>query len=548
VNMTKEEKDHVVQRQRLEQALAAAAGNLGHNGKANGKADETPPTFSYDGPEDYEEQIWPDESERPEKPDQTEFDALGVVWADDIQLELDKPGLVDGLLGTTAMTVLYGESGSGKTFVAVDLASHVAAGIPWRGMDVEQGVVIYVAAESPTSIKRRLWAWKQRHGVEHLPVAVVTASVNLLNGDTEKVIALIRRLREQTGKPVAFVVIDTLARAMVGNENSPEDMGAFVSSCDRIREASGGHLLVVHHSGKDQARGARGHSSLRAATDVEMEVTGSESVRSVTVKKNRDGEEGATYGFKLDIMELGENAKGRMVTTCVATESEAEVTSVTRVTRLPPNMRVTYEALQAAIVDHGTEPPLAPDISRNVKVVTVEQWCEAAVRYLPQAETKQKNQAFKRSMEALVAQKLVRHVNGVVWIQSGKVVVASGHTGHVGHMGLNVTDVTDTQTPGHAGHTHSIECDPCDRDREGQERPIEGGEDGAGTEPVPAEELPPAAITNQDTVSPKRTRGRPRKLPGTPNIQAKRERDRAHKRAKRDAARRVAASGDRAAA
>jgi hypothetical protein len=158
------------------------------------------------------------------------------------------------------MTVGYGESGSGKTFLAVDLACHVAAGKPWRGMDVEQGIVIYVAAESPTSIKRRIWAWKKRHGVEHLPVAVVTATVNLLNGDTEKVVALVQRIREQTGKTVAFIVIDTLARAMIGNENSPEDMGAFVGSCDRIREASGGHIMVVHHSGKDQARGARGHS------------------------------------------------------------------------------------------------------------------------------------------------------------------------------------------------------------------------------------------------------------------------------------------------
>ena len=69
------------------------------------------------------------------------------------------------------------------------------------------------------------------------------------------------------------MVVDTLARAMTGNENAPEDMGSFVAACGRIREACEGHVLVVHHCGKDAAKGARGHSSLRAATDVELEVT-----------------------------------------------------------------------------------------------------------------------------------------------------------------------------------------------------------------------------------------------------------------------------------
>jgi hypothetical protein len=315
--------------------------------------------------------------------------------------------------------VLYGESGSGKTFVAVDLACHIAAGKAWRGLDVEQGIVVYIAAESPTSIKRRIWAWKRRHEVEHLPVAVVTASVNLLNGDTEKVIALINRIREQIGKPVAFVVIDTLARAMVGNENSPEDMGAFVSSCDRIREASGGHVMVVHHSGKDQARGARGHSSLRAATDVEMEVIKGDGARSITVKKNRDGEEGDTYGFKLDIVELGENAKGRMITTCVAAPAEAPVALVAKVANdTPPgaNQRIVRSALGEALCEHGRPAPDRPGIPTGVKVVTAAQWQEQAVQRLPKGEVKYKVQAFNRAMERLVADGYVGFLDELAWL------------------------------------------------------------------------------------------------------------------------------------
>ena len=85
-------------------------------------------------------------------------------------------------------------------------------------------------------------------------------------------LALLASIRERHGR-VALVVVDTLARAMTGNENPPDDMGKFVAACGRIREACEGHVLIVHHSGKDLAKGARGHSSLRAATDVELEVT-----------------------------------------------------------------------------------------------------------------------------------------------------------------------------------------------------------------------------------------------------------------------------------
>jgi hypothetical protein len=133
---------------------------------------------------------------KPERPARE----LSTVWADDITIDLDAGGLVDGLLGLSGMTVLYGESGCGKTFVAVDLGCHIAAGLPWRGMAVEQGVVVYVAAESPESVKKRLWAWKRHHGVDHLPVLVVQSAVDLLNGDTDALAGLLERLKAEHGR------------------------------------------------------------------------------------------------------------------------------------------------------------------------------------------------------------------------------------------------------------------------------------------------------------------------------------------------------------
>ena len=118
-----------------------------------------------------------------------------LVWADEIELNVADCGLIDGHMPRTGIGVSYGESGSGKTFVVLDRACHIAAGLPWRGMAVEQGVVIYIAAESPESVKRRVWAWKRHHGVSHLPLLIVQASVDLLNGSTAELVELVTKVR-----------------------------------------------------------------------------------------------------------------------------------------------------------------------------------------------------------------------------------------------------------------------------------------------------------------------------------------------------------------
>jgi KaiC/GvpD/RAD55 family RecA-like ATPase len=343
---------------------------------------------------------------------------LDLVWADDIQLELDKAGLVDGLLPRDGMFVLYGESGSGKTFCVLDLVCHVAAGRPWRGMRVEQGVVVYVAAENPKSVERRLWAWRRRHGVQHLPVLVVRSSVDLLSGSADELVTLVEQVKARHGR-VAAVVVDTLSRAMTGNENAPDDMGKFVNAVGRIGHAAEAHAIVVHHAGKDTARGARGHSSLRAASDVEGEVTvdAVTGVRTLRITKNRDGEDGLRFAFRLETAELGENAAGRMVTTCVAVETEAPAAEA-KEPNLTAKQRTTLQCLATALADHGEDAPPAPDIPRNMKVARFARWQEAALRYLPgEGEEWRKRADFKRTTEKLKDKGLVRTVvvGGTCW-------------------------------------------------------------------------------------------------------------------------------------
>jgi hypothetical protein len=347
-----------------------------------------------------------------DKPDDIESDGrmpgLDIVWANNIQLDLDKPGLVDGLLSSTAMTVAYGESGAGKTFVVIDLACCIGAAMFWRGHATEQGVVVYIATEAPKSVERRVWAWMRHHSVTRLPLAIVRSSVNLLDGDTDTLLVDLAQIQAEQGH-IALVVVDTLARAMIGNENSPEDLGAFVTACTRIREAAETSVLIVHHCGKDQARGARGHSCLRAATDVELEITEGR----IKVSKNRDGQEGQIYGFALTEVELGVNAKGRMVTTCVAEESDPPVGEGKK-RPLGPNEQLVLDALVKAIADEPDPPPAtAPSHARGCSVT---RWQNTALLLLPQPEEFRKREAFNRALPSLVAKSRVHHVAGFAWL------------------------------------------------------------------------------------------------------------------------------------
>jgi hypothetical protein len=224
-------------------------------------------------------------------------------------------------------------------------------------------------------------------------------------------------------------VVDTLARAMTGNENAPDDMGRFVAACGRLREAGETHVMVVHHCGKDAARGARGHSSLRAATDVELEVTSGEGGGSVRVTKHRDEAGGASYGFRLEPVELGTNAKGRVVTTCVAVACDPPDRATAAERRpLGGNEKIVFESLAAAILDHGVPAPAAVDVPPMVRVAPVARWRDAAMRYLPQPEAKRKGEAFNRALASLVGCGRVRHVDGYAWIGGDG---RAGRTGRV---------------------------------------------------------------------------------------------------------------------
>lgn len=219
--------------------------------------------------------------------------------------------LIKGLLDQGAMTVLYGDSNVGKTFVALLIAYHIAMGLAFAGMKTTRVRVVYIAAEGGEGVTRRAAALAKVLGPA-VDFDFVLSPVNLLDpaADLRPLIALIRS-REGVG----FSVLDTLSRAMAGgDENASTDMGALVKNLDILRKETTAHLMVVHHTGKDAARGARGHSLLRAATDTEIEV----SEGQIAVTKQRDLTKSWASPFALRNVELWKDEDGDLVTSAVA--------------------------------------------------------------------------------------------------------------------------------------------------------------------------------------------------------------------------------------
>lgn len=225
-------------------------------------------------------------------------------------LESVARALIKGVQDQGAMTVLYGESNAGKTFVAMDMAYHVARGLPWAGRRTAGLPVLYVAAEGGQGAKKRAAALAAKHGACDA-FHFLLHPINLLRADAD-LVPLIESIRD-CGAAFGLVVIDTLSRAMAGgDENASTDMGAMVKHLDALRHATGAHIMIVHHSGKDRAKGARGHSLLRAATDTEIEVAD----REIVVTKQRDLDGAFASGFVLDVVTLGVDSDGDPVTSC----------------------------------------------------------------------------------------------------------------------------------------------------------------------------------------------------------------------------------------
>jgi hypothetical protein len=289
----------------------------------------------------------------------------------EIKLSSSAPYLVKGLIPREGLIPIWGEAKCGKSFWTFDLMMHVALGWDYRGRRTHQGAVVYFVLEGEHGIAARAEAWRRAklsEDTSEVPFFLVATRLDLV-GDAD---ALINDVRLQlAGNSCAAIVIDTLNRSIRGSESDDRDMGDYVKAADRVREAFGCAVVVIHHCGVNLDR-PRGHTSLTGAADAQIAVRRDAAGRIVTaLEYMKDGLEGAETVSELDVVEVGTDEDGEPITSCVIRQVEdAPATAKARGKPPSPNAKAFYDALVNALARAGESRPE----SSNRPSVTQEAW------------------------------------------------------------------------------------------------------------------------------------------------------------------------------
>jgi hypothetical protein len=350
----------------------------------------------------------------------TDAEPFNYVLARDITLT-PKPWLISGLVGAGEVSAWYGPPDAGKSTVVLDAACHVAAGLDWCGRRVQQGPVLYIAVERGAVTLRRVLAWRSHHRQADIPLAVVAEMIDLRTDrlDADRIIATAGTLTQACRQPVAWIITDTLNRSLAGgDENSSKDMGALLTSVQRIHHATGAHISLVHHVPVDRTDRMRGHGSVLGNVDLTVRITKTDKTVLLEADKGNDLVDKPRHAFRFQSIELTRDPDtGEVTTAPVMVPCDTPPAPATKQRSLPKAAQIALRALHEAIAGMGTIPPAANHIPRNTRVATFDQWRTYAFRagISTSDEIRVQGQAFRRATEHLIATGHVGAWDGHAW-------------------------------------------------------------------------------------------------------------------------------------
>jgi len=254
--------------------------------------------------------------------------------------------LVDGVFTKHGFSVLYGEPGAGKSFVAIDMALSLAYAKAWHTQAVAPGAVLYIAGEGVGGLGKRIKAWQAHYKMTHeVPFHVLPVAVRFR--EQEDIERLLRTI-DELGLTFSAVFIDTVARALLGgDENSSTDMGLFVDACEAVKRHTKSAVVAIHHSGKDAARGMRGSTALLGACDTVIKTAKLESVVTLSVEKQKDAEPIPDMCFEMVPIALIDDVSVVM--------KPVDAPSKSRRVKLTSDQSIALQALRNTAVELGRD-------------------------------------------------------------------------------------------------------------------------------------------------------------------------------------------------
>lgn len=270
----------------------------------------------------------------------------------------DRGYLLKGVMAPGEMSVWWGPPKCGKSFLAMHVAYALSQGRRVFGRRVRQCRVLYLACEGRSGLRGRIGALVSRYGQSESFLALAEPLNLWGTGDADTLAEFM------TAHTIDLVVVDTLNRVMAGgDENSSADMGALIRNLDDIRAKTGAHVLVIHHGvkGNDKGRGPRGHGSLIGAADAIIEVSASDDgTRNATLTDAKDDASGRAMTFRLDVVELGNDSDGDMMTTCLVAELDEAAPRAKASKTLTEKQQGMLRDIKDIFAEPGKAVPRAP--------------------------------------------------------------------------------------------------------------------------------------------------------------------------------------------
>jgi hypothetical protein len=322
--------------------------------------------------------------------------------------------LVKGILPRVGLVIVWGPPKCGKSFWTFDLVMHIALGWKYRGRRVQQGAVVYCALECGHGFAARVEAWRRQHlngHREHVPFFLCDEPVDLVRDHAE----LINAIRVQLGEQVpAAIVIDTLNRALIGDENKSDDMARFIRAADMLRATLDCLVVIIHHCGVQGGR-PRGHTSLSGADDAQIAIERDKSGNIIVkIEHMKDGDASAPMASQLERVELGTDDDGDPITSCVIVPAEDVTVGGPKLSKVN---RFALDLLQKLIATEGQPAPAEAKVPDDVRVYPAGKWRERFIETYPADRRDTKKKAYLRALFDLQEAHLIELWRELVWLR-----------------------------------------------------------------------------------------------------------------------------------
>jgi AAA domain len=332
---------------------------------------------------------------------------------EEIQLSTAPNYLVKGILPRKGLAVVWGPPKCGKSFWTFDLMMHVALHWKYRNRRVQQGTVVYLALEGGHGFSARVQAWRQHHlptgNADAVPFFLCDVPIDLAADHK----ALIAEIQTQLGEQMpAAIVIDTLNRALIGDENKSEDMTRFIRAADALRTAFDCLVVIIHHCGVQGSR-PRGHTSLSGADDVQIAVErDKEGNILASVEHMKDGDASTPMASRLERVELGTDDEGDPITSCVIVPAETATIGGVKLTKV---QKFAFEVLKKVIADEGEQARAEANVPPGKRVCKAAKWRERFYDEYPGDKRDTKKKAHQRATLDLQEAGLIELWHEFVW-------------------------------------------------------------------------------------------------------------------------------------